>query len=240
MVYTPYGHRHTSAPGLDLIGFNGEPLDPITGHYLLGNGYRAYNPVLKRFNSPDSLSPFGKGGLNAYSYCVGDPVNRSDPSGHVFMSRVKWPGRAVRTPINKMPDKKLLPANPTNRRPRPVLEEMPSRIKEAIVRDMPGRATAQVAQLSTEFESVAMTVSAQQFDRLKIADLPFQPWLRKLDEIYFGEVEGIAPLFLARNGIPFAYVRAYLIREPRSIGFSWKRWFSWDTPFAQLDYPYHP
>ncbi|AVI87072.1 conserved hypothetical protein [Pseudomonas syringae pv. tomato T1] len=66
-------------------GFNGELLDDITGHYLLGNGYRAYNPVLMRFNSPDSLSPFGEGGLNAYAYCAGDPVNRSDPSGHGFL-----------------------------------------------------------------------------------------------------------------------------------------------------------
>jgi hypothetical protein len=49
---------------------------------LLGNGYRAYNPRLMRFHSPDSWSPFGGGGLNAYMYCVGDPVNRSDPTGH--------------------------------------------------------------------------------------------------------------------------------------------------------------
>ncbi|RMV69560.1 hypothetical protein ALP05_02115 [Pseudomonas caricapapayae] len=68
-----------------LPGFNGELLDSITGHYLLGNGYRAYNPVLMRFNSPDSLSPFGKGGLNAYAYCAGDPVNRSDPDGREFI-----------------------------------------------------------------------------------------------------------------------------------------------------------
>ncbi|QXG47969.1 RHS repeat-associated core domain-containing protein [Pseudomonas viridiflava] len=79
LAYSPHGHR---APLNHLPGFNGEQPDPVTGHYLLGNGYRAYNPVLMRFNSPDSLSPFGKGGLNAYAYCAGDPVNRSDPSGH--------------------------------------------------------------------------------------------------------------------------------------------------------------
>ncbi|WP_010202033.1 RHS repeat-associated core domain-containing protein, partial [Pseudomonas amygdali] len=45
--------------------------------------YRAFNPVLMRFNSPDTLSPFGRGGLNAYAYCQGDPVNRSDPDGHI-------------------------------------------------------------------------------------------------------------------------------------------------------------
>ncbi|WP_241509544.1 RHS repeat-associated core domain-containing protein [Pseudomonas ovata] len=76
-AYTPFGHRSPAAG----IGFNGELPDPLTGHYLLGNGHRAYNPVLMRFNSPDRLSPFGKGGVNAYAYCGNDPVNRSDPSG---------------------------------------------------------------------------------------------------------------------------------------------------------------
>ena len=81
--YTPYGHRETVTELPGLPGFNGEQPDPITGHYLLGNGYRAYNPTLMRFNSPDSLSPFGDGGLNAYAYCLGDPVNRGDPTGHM-------------------------------------------------------------------------------------------------------------------------------------------------------------
>ncbi|EGH31415.1 hypothetical protein PSYJA_21557 [Pseudomonas syringae pv. japonica str. M301072] len=79
IAYTPYGHRQALN---QLPGFNGERPDPLTGHYLLDNGYRAYNPALMRFNSPDSMSPFGKGGMNAYAYCAGDPVNRSDPTGH--------------------------------------------------------------------------------------------------------------------------------------------------------------
>lgn len=83
LAYSPYGHRSAESGLLSLLGFNGERSDPVTGHYLLGNGYRAFNPMLMRFNSPDSLSPFGKGGLNAYGYCVGDPVNRSDPTGHL-------------------------------------------------------------------------------------------------------------------------------------------------------------
>ncbi|RMM09185.1 hypothetical protein ALQ85_02142 [Pseudomonas syringae] len=82
-AYTPYGHRQPSTGPMNLPGFTGERVDPVTGHYLLGNGYRAFNPVLMRFNSPDSLSPFGEGGLNAYAYCEGDPVNGVDPSGHV-------------------------------------------------------------------------------------------------------------------------------------------------------------
>ncbi|MEB2621016.1 RHS repeat-associated core domain-containing protein [Pseudomonas sp. YuFO8] len=89
MAYSPYGHRTRESVLSNLLGFNGQRVDPVTGHYLLGNGYRAFNPVLKRFNSPDSLSPFESGGLNAYAYCAGDPVNWIDPSGHSFLSVLK-------------------------------------------------------------------------------------------------------------------------------------------------------
>jgi RHS repeat-associated protein len=82
VAYSPYGHRSAESGLTSLLGFNGERPDPVTGHYLLGNGYRAFNPVLMRFNSPDSLSPFGKGGVNSYAYCLGDPINLHDPDGH--------------------------------------------------------------------------------------------------------------------------------------------------------------
>ncbi|MBK5431803.1 RHS repeat-associated core domain-containing protein [Bacillus mycoides] len=64
------------------LGFAGEQLEQVTGHYLLGNGYRTYNPVLMRFHSPDSFSPFDKGGINAYAYSEGDPINYKDPTGN--------------------------------------------------------------------------------------------------------------------------------------------------------------
>ncbi|BBP67472.1 hypothetical protein PHLH5_50130 [Pseudomonas sp. Cab53] len=86
LAYMPYGHRALKQGLLSLLGFNGERPEPVTGHYLLGNGYRAFNPVLMRFNSPDTMSPFGKGGLNAYAYCQGDPINRADPNGHTFIN----------------------------------------------------------------------------------------------------------------------------------------------------------
>ncbi|WP_082930391.1 RHS repeat-associated core domain-containing protein [Pseudomonas silesiensis] len=81
IAYSPYGHRPLENGLLSLLGFNGERPDPVTGCYLLGNGRRTFNPVLMRFTSPDSLSPFEKGGLNPYAYCLGDPINRSDPNG---------------------------------------------------------------------------------------------------------------------------------------------------------------
>jgi len=83
IAYSPYGHRPIKNGLLSLLGFNGDRLDPVTGCYLLGNGYRAFNPVLRRFNSPDSWSPFGEGGLNPYAYCLNDPVNRKDETGHM-------------------------------------------------------------------------------------------------------------------------------------------------------------
>ncbi|MFV0933416.1 RHS repeat-associated core domain-containing protein [Pseudomonas jessenii] len=84
IAYTPYGHRPAENGLLSLLGFNGERPDQLTGHYHLGNGYRQFNPVLMRFNSPDSWSPFGEGGVNAYTYCGGDPRNRTDPTGHFW------------------------------------------------------------------------------------------------------------------------------------------------------------
>lgn len=41
-----------------------------------------------RFISPDRISPFGRGGINSYTYCNGDPVNRTDPSGAVAFARL--------------------------------------------------------------------------------------------------------------------------------------------------------
>jgi RHS repeat-associated protein len=79
--YAPYGHRPTTDGLLHVLGFNGERPDPVTGHYLLGQGHRSYNPILMRFNSPDTLSPFDEGGINSYAYCSGDPINYIDPSG---------------------------------------------------------------------------------------------------------------------------------------------------------------
>ena len=82
-AYTPYGH-HPAENGITrLLAFNGEHPEAVTGHYLLGQGYRAYNPVLMRFNSPDSWSPFGEGEINAYAYPT-NPLMMQDPTGHVW------------------------------------------------------------------------------------------------------------------------------------------------------------
>ena len=82
-VYGAYG-QSTTEPGASRLGYAGAMREQDTGWYFLGD-YRIYNPALMRFHSRDSFSPFGKGGLNGYAYCAGDPVNRIDPSGHSWL-----------------------------------------------------------------------------------------------------------------------------------------------------------
>lgn len=76
-----YGYSERSSRRT-VLGFNGERLAVELASYLLGNGYRAFSPVLMRFLSPDNFSPFGEGGSNSYVYCLNDPVNQRDPDGH--------------------------------------------------------------------------------------------------------------------------------------------------------------
>lgn len=86
LAYTPHGSQSSLLATQSRLGFNGQLRERPTGWYHLGNGHRVYSPVLMRFHSPDRLSPFGKGGLNAYAYCGGSPVNRVDPSGGWWVS----------------------------------------------------------------------------------------------------------------------------------------------------------
>lgn len=82
LSYTPYGHRAPAANQGPVLGFNGEWREPPTDAYPLGQGYRRYSTATMRFGAPDSQSPFDPDCMNAYAYCVGDPVNQSDPTGH--------------------------------------------------------------------------------------------------------------------------------------------------------------
>lgn len=84
-TYSGYGYVNAVAL-MPIASFTGQRLDPASGCYLLGNGYRSYNPRLMRFHSADNLSPFAAGGLNAYAYCRSNPINYSDPSGHMRLS----------------------------------------------------------------------------------------------------------------------------------------------------------
>lgn len=79
--YSAYGERPRDNGLRTLLAFNGELREETFGWYLLGRGYRAYNPSLMRFHSPDTLDP-EQSGINPYLFCLGNPSNWEDPSGH--------------------------------------------------------------------------------------------------------------------------------------------------------------
>ena len=79
ITYDVYGYALSHSEL--LLRFDGEFHDAITHLMCMGNGKRYRDPRMSRFLQPDELSPFGKGGVNAYGYVSGDPVNRIDPSG---------------------------------------------------------------------------------------------------------------------------------------------------------------
>lgn len=100
LTYSAYGHGHTDL----ILGYTGQRYDRLTNCYHLGNGYRAFGPQIMRFLSPDSLSPFGNRTFNAYAYCMGDPINRHDPSGHMWKATkasITRVGTAVARPFKK-------------------------------------------------------------------------------------------------------------------------------------------
>jgi RHS repeat-associated protein len=111
MAYSAYGHQSTEQNVVSRLGFNGG-LREAFHWYFLGNGYRVYNPRLMRFHSPDSWSPFGAGGLNAYMYCLGNPVNASDPTGHMpFFKKLFSRNPISRTSSTSSVDR-LIPITP--------------------------------------------------------------------------------------------------------------------------------
>lgn len=113
--YSPYGFQPYLNALLNLLGFNGERPDPVTGCYLLGNGYRPFNPVLMRFTCTDSLSPFGRGGVNSYMYCSGDPINNTDPTGHFNWRTIFAPFRTSRASRATTTTLDILPISESHR-----------------------------------------------------------------------------------------------------------------------------
>jgi RHS repeat-associated protein len=86
--YAPYGARLSDPPPPALStakGYIGERLDAETG--LLNLNARYQDPILGRFFSPDGWDPTEPGvGTNRYAYAGNDPINWSDPSGHLHPS----------------------------------------------------------------------------------------------------------------------------------------------------------
>ncbi|MBU0678866.1 MAG: RHS repeat-associated core domain-containing protein [Verrucomicrobia bacterium] len=77
--YDEFGNvTQDTNPGFQPFGFAGGIYDDDTG--LTRFGRRDYDPATGRWTAKDPILFWG-GQANLYSYCDGDPVNYSDPSG---------------------------------------------------------------------------------------------------------------------------------------------------------------
>jgi RHS repeat-associated protein len=84
-AYGPYGNpRITNAATVPTgRGYINERFDAETGLQYLHARY--LDPELARFISPDWWDPWKKGvDINRYAYAGNDPINFSDPNGHLF------------------------------------------------------------------------------------------------------------------------------------------------------------
>jgi RHS repeat-associated protein len=83
--YSPYGEEVTS-PSSQITNyqFTGKESDESTGLYFYGARY--YDPTIGRFITPDTIvqSPYNPQSLNRYSYCLNNPLNYTDPTGHFW------------------------------------------------------------------------------------------------------------------------------------------------------------
>ena len=68
--------------------YRGYYYDQETGLYYLGSRY--YSPTIGRFISADEPVYLGANGnfvsYNLFAYCVNDPINSADPTGHFLIS----------------------------------------------------------------------------------------------------------------------------------------------------------
>ena len=76
--------------------YRGYYYDTSIGLYYLNSRY--YDPETGRFLNEDLVSylePETIGGINLYAYCLNDPVNNIDPSGHLVLSLILAIGMAA-------------------------------------------------------------------------------------------------------------------------------------------------
>ncbi len=93
-LYSPYGmiwHQKSAPLPLyqqNLVGFNGERTDPVTGWQFLGPEQRAYNSQYRLFFTEDPLT-------GGYSFGNNNPIMHNDPSGNMpewVGTTFKWMG----------------------------------------------------------------------------------------------------------------------------------------------------
>lgn len=92
-TYDPYGVSPSPTTGFPFR-YTGQRVDPETGLYYFRARY--YDPRIGRLMQRDPIGVAG--GLNQYSYVLGDPLNMTDPSGTDACDVVREDGSVVRLP----------------------------------------------------------------------------------------------------------------------------------------------
>lgn len=95
--YAAFGESTNKAMATQKT-YVGERFDPETGLMYLNARYM--DPSFGRFISPDTWDPTLEGvGTNRYAYASNDPINKSDPNGHAFLTNV---GKAIAKGIESL------------------------------------------------------------------------------------------------------------------------------------------
>ena len=216
-AYSVYGDhsRHESAYPQ---AFNGEHLDENLRGYHLGRGYRFYDPLLMRFFTADAESPFAQGGINAYAYCTGDPVNRVDPNGRgdTLVKLAHWANSMLQRNIfpagEKAPfsnlgidsgfDRYSVEGRFNNGDVGPVVERLLPGNFDPLIKRYPGQADAIMINMT---ERALKRITGDVTVQSPFVEKRFRQGMTKLD--------GDMVMYLTDNGIPsqsFAEVRQSL------------------------------
>ena len=111
-LYNAWGELLSSSgtlAGINPLRYRGKFYDVSIGLYYLNS--RFYDPVIGRFVNADAFLSTGQGflGLNAFAYCLNNPVMRIDPSGYVSMAG--WNVRDWRSQVDNPPASQVRAAN---------------------------------------------------------------------------------------------------------------------------------
>ena len=91
-IYDANGNEVTSTSHIGYINpirYRGYYFDVETGLYYVSSRY--YDPEIGRFINADTIEYLESesiNGVNLYTYCENDPVNKYDPSGHIAISAI--------------------------------------------------------------------------------------------------------------------------------------------------------
>ena len=106
--YTDFGDTTATVTSSfdNEICYTGGILDSETGLYYLNARY--YDPETASFISQDSYrgETNDAGQWNLYAYCAGDPINATDPSGHLKIELPRWVPKWIKKATKLIPNKK--------------------------------------------------------------------------------------------------------------------------------------